>query len=208
MSLASNPTRRRALGDWIGHRLDRSSVRITDVQLLPGGAIQENWRISCLVDGAAGESRAFVLRRNAVATIGSSRPLAQEFAVLSRAHQAGVLVPTPIGYCDDPAVIGEYFSLVSAVEGVGSAPRIVKDTSLGGDRAALAARLGRELARIHAIRLPQPGWRFSGPARRPGTGRGRRAARGAGPVGLPPARPWSGGCAGRSCMRPTGGRRA
>ena len=82
--------------------------------------------------------------------------------MLSRAHQAGVLVPTPIGYCDDPAVIGEYFSLVTAVEGVGLAPRIVKDTGLGGNRMALAARLGRELAKIHSIRHPQPALEFLG----------------------------------------------
>lgn len=163
MSLATQPGRREALGDWIARRLDRSPVEVTDLRLLPGGAIQENWRVSCLVGGeAAAERKDFVLRRNAAATIGSSRPLAQEFALLSRAHRAGVLVPTPIGYCDDPAVIGEIFSLVAAVEGVGLGARIVKDLSLGGDRAALAARLGLELAKIHAIDPPQPELEFLG----------------------------------------------
>lgn len=163
MSLTTSPARLLTLGGWIGHRLGVPSVRVVEAKLLPGGAIQENWRISCrLDDGADTPPRDFVLRRNAPATIGSSRPLAQEFALLSAAHQAGVRVPTPIGYCDDPEIVGDCFSLVSVVDGVGLGPRIVKDTSLGGDRAALAARLGRELARIHQIRLPQPALAFLG----------------------------------------------
>lgn len=162
MSLAFNAEHRAALGAWIAGRLGGSQVQVTDIKLLPGGAIQENWLINCVV-GAGSETRAYVLRRNAVATIGSSRPLAQEFAVIERAHEAGALVPTPIGYCDDPGVVGECFSMVAAVAGVGLGPRIVKDMSLGGDRAALAARLGLELAKIHAIRPPQAGLEFLGP---------------------------------------------
>src|SRR5262245_55584463 len=134
MNFAADPARFEALGAWIGARLNRSPVRVAGAQLLPGGAIQENWRISCLI-GDDGTVEDYVLRRNAAATIPSSRPLAEEFLMLSAAHQAGVLVPRPIGYCDDPAIIGGRFSLVAAVEGVGLAPRIVKDQSLGGDRA-------------------------------------------------------------------------
>jgi aminoglycoside phosphotransferase (APT) family kinase protein len=163
MSFAADPARLEALGAWIAARLDQPWVRVTGVRLLPGGAIQENWRVSCLIgDSGSAELRDFVLRCNAAATIGSSRPLAEEFAVLSVAHQAGVLVPTPIGYCDDPAIGGRRFSLVAAVEGVGLGARIVKDAALGGDRAALAERLGLELAKIHAIRPPQPALAFLG----------------------------------------------
>jgi aminoglycoside phosphotransferase (APT) family kinase protein len=46
---------------------------------------------------------------------------------------------------------------MSLVQGVGLGPRIAKDLSLGGDREQLAEQLGRELARIHAIRWDPAG---------------------------------------------------
>ena len=163
MSLAHDPLRLHKLAAWIAARLDRPSARIVEAKPLSGGAIQENWQLTCLLDPAPDAvPERFVLRRDAVATIAASRSRAEEFALLSVAHEAGVLVPTPIGYCDDPAILGSGFSLVALVDGVGLGPRVVKDRSLGGDREALAARLGRELARIHAIRPPQPGLHFLG----------------------------------------------
>ena len=145
MSFAQDPARLAALGRWIAGQLGLPSVRPDEARLLPGGAIQENWHLTCrLGDGPDAPVRRFVLRRNATAGIGSSRPLAQEFAVLSAAHAAGVLVPAPLGYCDDPTILGSGFVLMEAVEGVGLGPRIVKDRALGGDRdgACRAARQG------------------------------------------------------------------
>ena len=160
MSLAQDPARLEALAAWIAAKLDVPSVRIDEARLLRGGSIQENWRLDCRIDGD--QERRFVLRRNASATIGSSQPIAQEFAALSAAHAAGVTVPAPVGYCDDASVIGKPFALVAAVDGVGLGPRIVKDQSLGGDRVALAGRLGRELATIHAIPPAQLGLDLAG----------------------------------------------
>ena len=158
MSLAQDPARLEALAGWIAAKLGVPSARIDEARLLTGGAIQENWRLACRIGDD--QERRFVLRRNAAATIGSSRSLAQEFAALSAAHAAGVTVPAPIGYCDDAGVIGAAFALVAAVEGVGLGPRIVKDQGLGGDHAALAGQLGRELAKIHAIQPAQSGLSF------------------------------------------------
>ena len=169
MSPLQDPARHQALGDWIAARLDRGPdrgpVRVKALELLSGGAIQENWRVVCELGTSAGAvAQDFVLRRNGAATIASSRPLAQEFALLNVAHQAGVLVATPIAYCDDPELLDGRFFLVAAMPGVGLGPRVVKDERLGGDRAALAERLGRELARIHAIRPPHAALAFLGPA--------------------------------------------
>ncbi len=164
MSFAQDPARLHALACWLAHQLDRPALRIVAVEPLAGGAIQENWRLICRQDSSPeAETSHFVLRRNAAATIASSHSRAAEFALLAAAHAAGVLVPTPVGYCDDPFVLGDGFSVAALVEGVGLGPRIVKDRSLGGDRDALAARLGRELARIHTIRPDQPSLRFLGP---------------------------------------------
>jgi aminoglycoside phosphotransferase (APT) family kinase protein len=73
-----------------------------------------------------------------------------------------VCVPEPIGFCSDPDVIGAPFAMMGLVEGVGLGPRIAKDKTLGGDRTRLAERLGRELAKIHAIRPPQRDLAFLG----------------------------------------------
>jgi len=102
------------------------------------------------------------LRKDAPATIASSRPRSEEFAILSVAYRAGVCVPEPIGFCSDPDVIGAPFALIGLVEGVGLGPRIVKDQTLGGDRTRLAERLGRELAKIHAVRPPREDLAFLG----------------------------------------------
>lgn len=159
MSLVQDPMRQRALEGWIAARLAVPWVRMVEARPLSGGAIQENWLVTCRI----GESeRRFVLRRDAPATIASSRSRLEEFAILKVAHDHGVLAPEPIGACEDPGILGCGFSLVAAVEGVGLGPRIVKDTSLGGDRRALAERLGRELAKIHAIRPPEPELAFLG----------------------------------------------
>ncbi len=81
---------------------------------------------------------------------------------MTAAHVAGVLTPAPIGFCEDLTVIGEPFAVMGMAAGGGLGPRIVKDISLGGDRTELARRLGRELARIHAARLPQMSLDFLG----------------------------------------------
>ncbi|GJD59060.1 phosphotransferase family protein [Methylobacterium dankookense] len=139
---------RAALRDWIAARLGAPDLALTEISPLSGGAIQENWRLRCTIAGAA---RDFVLRKDAAATIASSRTREQEFRLIEAAHRAGVRVPEPVGFCADAAVIGAPFALMGLVPGIGLGPRIVKEAGLGGDRARLAEELGRQLARIHAI---------------------------------------------------------
>jgi aminoglycoside phosphotransferase (APT) family kinase protein len=67
------------------------------------------------------------------------------------AHKGGVTVPEPVVFCDDPSVIGGVFTVMARVSGIGLGPKVVKDTTLGGDRTLLGLRLGAELARIHAL---------------------------------------------------------
>jgi aminoglycoside phosphotransferase (APT) family kinase protein len=142
-------------------RLGAPDLAIEVLEPLGGGSIQENWRLRCRLDsqGTAGE---FVIRKDAPAVITSSRTREEEFKILEVAHAAGVLAPTPIGFCENREVIGAPFAVVGMVEGVGLGPRIVKDARLGGDRMKLARRLGQELAKIHAVRPPQAALAFLG----------------------------------------------
>ncbi|MCJ2088405.1 phosphotransferase, partial [Methylobacterium sp. E-005] len=55
---------------------------------------------------------------DASATIASSRSRAEECRILEAVWKAGVRVPEPVGFCDDPAVIGAPFALMGLVEGV------------------------------------------------------------------------------------------
>ncbi len=144
----------RLIGDaafeaWLAEALGASSAKVVSAEKLSGGAIQENWAVDV---EAEGETRRLVLRRDAPATIDASRSREEEHALLAAAHEAGVMVPRPIGFCADAAVIGAPFALVERAGGVGYGPKVVRDRSLGGDRAALGRELGRQLARIHGLR--------------------------------------------------------
>ncbi|MDP5307417.1 phosphotransferase family protein [Paracoccus spongiarum] len=144
------------LDAWLAGVLNAPAARVIAAEKLSGGAIQENWSVTidAGLDGGAGPRRC-VIRRDAPATIAASRSRAQEYALIRAAHEAGVKVPTPLGFCADPQVIGAPFALMALVPGTGYGPRLVRDAQLGGDRAALCRELGRQLARIHAIR-PDP----------------------------------------------------
>jgi aminoglycoside phosphotransferase (APT) family kinase protein len=149
------------LRPWMAETLGAPDLTVEAIEPMGGGSIQENWRVRCRPD-VGGTVREFVLRKDAPAVIASSRTRGEEFKILEVAHAAGVLTPTPIGSCQDLDVIGAPFAVMGLVEGVGLGPRIAKDLSLGGDRAELARRLGRELAKIHSVRPPQPALGFLG----------------------------------------------
>jgi aminoglycoside phosphotransferase (APT) family kinase protein len=140
------------LRDWLAGQLRCPDLAIVETRPLGGGSIQENRLLHCRIGG---DTRDFVLRMDAAATIASSRSRAEEFRILDAVWRAGVRVPEPIAFCDDPAVIGAPFAVMGLVAGVGLGPRIVKDVALGGDREGLTETLGRELAKIHAALDPR-----------------------------------------------------
>lgn len=137
-----------ALEAWLTAALGARKAAMLAAEKLSGGAIQENWALDVEADG---ETRRLVLRRDAAATIDASRGRAEEHALLSAAHEAGVIVPRPLAFCADREVIGAPFALVERVEGVGYGPKVVRDPKLGGSRDKLGFELGRQLAMIHAI---------------------------------------------------------
>jgi aminoglycoside phosphotransferase (APT) family kinase protein len=134
-------------------------VRIGRDERMSGGAIQENFALDAIIDGQA---IALVLRKDAPTRVAVSRTRAEEFALLRAAFAAGVTVPEPLWASDDPAIVGTPFFIMRRAAGTAIGRRIVRDETLGGDRATLAARLAEQLARIHTIRPPQAELAFLG----------------------------------------------
>jgi aminoglycoside phosphotransferase (APT) family kinase protein len=147
-----SPDIQQRLANWLASALGSSAATVQVLRPLSGGAIQENWLLDLhLDDGPRVGSNPLVIRKDAAAGIASSHTRKAEFALLKLAHSGGVTVPEPVAFCDDVTILGGPFAVMGRVAGVGLGPKVVKDETLGGDRAALGRRLGKELARIHAL---------------------------------------------------------
>jgi aminoglycoside phosphotransferase (APT) family kinase protein len=147
------------LRDWLAAATGDAALGIVALAKLSGGAIQQNWALDVETGGA---TQRWVLRTDSPAVLAVSLPRAAEFALLKAAFAAGVTVPEPLFLCEGPGVTGAPFFVMRRVGGTALGPRVVKDATLGGGRAALVGALGRELARIHRIRPPRPDLAFLG----------------------------------------------
>lgn len=148
--------RQEAVAAWLARASGASRAEIVSCTPLSGGAIQENWALDVrFTGGDLDGERALVLRTDAPSGVAVSLGRAEEFALLRAAEAAGVTVPKPHFLCRDPEVLGKDFIVMDRLQGVALGPKVVKDTTLGGDREGLVERLGRELARIHGITPPR-----------------------------------------------------
>ena len=153
-----------ALEGFLAAASDADSVELDDVKPLTGGAIQENWLLDLHIHGGPRSGPLqVVLRTDARSGVAVSRSRAEEFALLKVAKAAGVTVPEPLWLCQDTAVLGKSFYVMACADGTAAPHRLMKEMDLGGDRDALAERLGAELAKIHGIRPPQAELAFLGP---------------------------------------------
>jgi aminoglycoside phosphotransferase (APT) family kinase protein len=132
---------------------DPGEIEITPI---PGGASRETW----LVEGERGR---WVLRRDPEGS-GSLVPIRDEFALISRARDAGVPVPEPLALEPAGGRLVTDGMLMSFVEGTSVAPRILRKPEFETARSRLTAQLGEALARIHSVDppdlagvLPDPG---------------------------------------------------
>ena len=140
------------LTEWLTASFEAKSVSIDRIDILSGGAIQENWAVDLTIDGGPlNGPQACVLRTDSPTGVAVSLSRAQEFQLLEAAHGAGVTVPQPLLCVTDLDVIGKEFCLMRRVAGTALGQKITRDMSLGGDREALTERLGREMALIHTI---------------------------------------------------------
>ncbi|MCB2100544.1 MAG: phosphotransferase family protein [Rhodobacterales bacterium] len=149
-----------ALSAFVATASGDRQARLSGLEKLAGGAIQENWSAQLTLHGA---HRPVVIRTDAPSGVAASRTRAEEFHLLKAAHGAGVAVPEPLWLCTDPSVIGKAFFVMARVAGTAAGHQVVKDPAWGGDRTTLAERLGAELARIHAVVPPRPDLDFLGP---------------------------------------------
>ena len=128
---------------WFAGRLGVADVTITDTGLLPGGAIQHNWRIDLEIGGQA---QACVLRAGPHMPLPESLSKAEEFDILRLADARDVPVAAPLWLHDGAAPF--FVSRLCP----GNAGR---DGMIGRrDNAALLGDLGAALARIHAVDPP------------------------------------------------------
>lgn len=128
-------------------------VRLNNIALLSGGAIQQNWQLDVDITGGPHAGvYTWVLRTDAPATVAASLPREREHAIISFAHAHGLLAPKPLFLCNDPAILGKPFFIMEKLPGVAAGHKVVR---LPLDRAALARELAQAAARIHAIPLAQ-----------------------------------------------------
>jgi aminoglycoside phosphotransferase (APT) family kinase protein len=151
------PGHRAALARFLAEASGSDRVEITALELLPGGAIQENWGLDAMFGGGrlAGAQR-LVLRTDAATGIPSSLGRIEEFAVLQAAFAAGVTVPEPLFACADLSVSGRPFFVMRRVAGTASGREITADPARETALPQIADQLGRQLARIQTIRPPHP----------------------------------------------------
>lgn len=150
-----------AIESFVATAAGARQVRIEQVKLLSGGAVQENWFLDLLIEGGeySGKLEAVLRCDSPTAGVAISHGRAQEFALLSTVYAAGVTVPQPLWLCEDSSVFGRPFFIMRRIRGTAAGHVLVK---AGGvkNRAELAARLGRELAKIHSVRPPQEALNF------------------------------------------------
>jgi aminoglycoside phosphotransferase (APT) family kinase protein len=123
---------------------------------LAGGAIHAGWRLDATIEGGplAGP-HTFVLRMPIAPALGDSRSLAEQAALLQLARARGCPAPEPLWRGTTADGFAHEFLLLRWVTGEAD-PAILSGVPSADGGVRLAAALGLELARIHAIRPPVP----------------------------------------------------
>jgi len=158
------------LEKFLAQAAGAARVRIVALEPLSGGAVQDNRHLLAEIEGGrhAGKLDA-VLRMDAPSRLPASHDRTCEFAILKCAHAAGVKAPEPLWLCAATAVLGRPFFVMRRIAGETFGHRLAKDAAERGFGERLAAELGEELAKIHAIPWAAPELAFlSAPAGAPG----------------------------------------
>jgi aminoglycoside phosphotransferase (APT) family kinase protein len=139
------------LRDRIAAHLRQAQMEVTveAVELLAGGACQENWRVR--LRDADGRERRAVLRADAKGALPGSLDRAGEARVIEAAVAAGVRTPPARWPARDLTRPGASSYFLDWVDGEAIGRRVVKSPELKAARARLPVELAEQLARIHSI---------------------------------------------------------
>lgn len=156
MALMDDATRAE-LAAFLAAATGARSCGIVEVTRLAGGAIQENLALTVVFEGGrlAGR-RDLVLRTDAPTGVAASWDRVHEFRILRRVHRAGVRVPEPVAVEESGRILGRPFYVMARVFGETRGARIVRDPLVRARSRELAGEIAAELAKIHAIRPPDP----------------------------------------------------
>lgn len=144
-----------ALADYIVTQTGARHVQVEEFSKLSGGAIQDNYALSVLLeDGNQPGRQQYVVRCDAPSGVSASLSRPEEFAVLKKAFEAGVTVPEPFWLCDDKSVIGQSFYVMSRAMGTASPQKLVGGEMTDAQRSELTRQFGRELGHLHRVKPP------------------------------------------------------
>ncbi|MES2561541.1 MAG: phosphotransferase family protein, partial [Pseudomonadota bacterium] len=155
--MIDEPIARERLQHFVREASGDAHARILSLELMTGGAIQQNWAIQAELHTGAQQ---WVMRMDAPARVAESLTRIEEFRVLQVMHEVNVLAPQPLWSCDDPQVMGRPFFIMRRLPGVAAGRRLTREASLIPDRARLARELARTLARIQSVAAPHPDLSF------------------------------------------------
>lgn len=139
-----------AVETFVKQRTGARRVAASGAEKMSGGAIQENWKLDLELERDDGtETWETVLRTDAPSSLSESHGRAEEFALFSAAHAAGVAVPKPLFLGEDVPGMPRPFFIMERVSGEANPRKLTRDDALNGD--GLARQLGAELAKIHRV---------------------------------------------------------
>lgn len=129
----------------------QSDVKILDMTLLSGGAIQNNHLLTLhIAEGEHQGNHEWVVRSDADTHISESLSREQEYQLLKYAHQHGVRVAKPLWY-GDKSHFGHAFFIMEKANGITRPVHLVNPERFNVDRELLTSELGEQLARIHSL---------------------------------------------------------
>lgn len=144
-----------------------TTVEVTGVRPLPGGASRESWDVQVRTAGdaqasdteagdvragdapASDQQRRLILLRDAGGRARPDRNVAVEAVAMVAARAAGV--PAPELYDSGEGALGQAYLLMQHLDGETIPRRLLRDDAYAAVRAGLAYRLGEVLARIHQV---------------------------------------------------------
>jgi len=125
------------------------TVVVESVELLPGGACQENYKVALRLGDAKTET--LVLRADSKGSLPGSLDRAGEARVIAAAYAAGVRTPEARWLGRDLTRAGSHAYFLAWVDGEAIGRKVVKAEKFAAARLQLADQLAAELAKIHSI---------------------------------------------------------